>query len=165
MQLPDTWHALSLVERISLSRQMRKSFHGSHDLHGTGFKIVAKSDQYDEVLLGLCEGTFAVVHMTWQNEASPDWPQYTLYETYQNFLDDVEHEAEAARSYVPTQCEECGSNWSANEIGSSCRTCGGYALFRPCPVCGGKCGAIWERAVIDSNDSQEPVFLGACKAL
>lgn len=26
-----------------------------------------------------------------------------------------------------------------------CVECGGYALERPCPVCGGRCGAVWKR--------------------
>lgn len=59
-------------------------------------------------------------------------------------------------------CTACGADWRAGEAGRNCPICDGYALTRPCPICHGRCGAPWRRAIVDSNDAGEPVWIGAC---
>lgn len=60
------------------------------------------------------------------------------------------------------RCLTCASDWSAGVHDPACRECGGGALTRPCPVCGGACGAVWSRAVTDSHDAREAHWIGAC---
>ncbi len=60
-------------------------------------------------------------------------------------------------------CTTCGSNWCAGEYQVSCNECGGGALERPCIVCGGKCGAVLTRMVMDSQDAGEAHWIGSCK--
>jgi len=59
-------------------------------------------------------------------------------------------------------CRSCGSDWSAGDFNEACAECAGGALDRPCPVCGGRCGARWERALFDSNDSGQGHWFGRC---
>ena len=40
----------------------------------------------------------------------------------------------------------CGSVWYDGVVGEGCLECGGYAMKRPCPVCGGQCGRMWTRS-------------------
>jgi hypothetical protein len=32
----------------------------------------------------------------------------------------------------------------------------------PCPRCGGHCGSVWMRAVLDSQDSNDAHWIGGC---
>jgi len=59
-------------------------------------------------------------------------------------------------------CLTCGADWSQGNFSPECPECGGGALDAPCPACAGKCGARWQRAVIDSNDAHLAHFYGSC---
>ncbi|HWP24088.1 MAG TPA: hypothetical protein VNM15_07935 [Candidatus Binatia bacterium] len=59
-------------------------------------------------------------------------------------------------------CNSCGADWDKGEFTEKCGECGGGALTIPCPRCAGRCGAIWQRAVIDSNQSGAAHFIGHC---
>ena len=41
----------------------------------------------------------------------------------------------------------CGCAWCDGEASDSCVECGGFAMYRPCPLCHGECGALWTRSV------------------
>jgi hypothetical protein len=62
----------------------------------------------------------------------------------------------------PSICTNCGANWSAGQSKPECPQCGGFAMELPCPMCGGKCGAIYQRAVHDSQDSNLAHWAGRC---
>jgi len=59
-------------------------------------------------------------------------------------------------------CTTCGAEWGEGAFTLECDECGGGALVRPCVVCGGRCGAWWRRAVIDSNDARVAHWGGGC---
>lgn len=59
-------------------------------------------------------------------------------------------------------CQTCGSRWDQFEYKQNCPECGGGALQVPCLVCSGTCGAMWNRAVIDSNDAGAAHWVGVC---
>lgn len=61
------------------------------------------------------------------------------------------------------KCGHCHANWSKGEFSANCKQCGGGAMERPCLVCGGRCGAIFKRAAIDSNDYKEAHWIGGCQ--
>lgn len=42
-------------------------------------------------------------------------------------------------------CFTCGVTWTDDHVSLDCGECGGYSLERPCPLCDGKCGALWKR--------------------
>ena len=60
-------------------------------------------------------------------------------------------------------CLTCGAAWSEGRFSEACRECGGGAMDRACPICGGRCGARFLRAVSDSNDSAISHWAGRCK--
>ncbi|WP_133487720.1 hypothetical protein [Aliiroseovarius marinus] len=159
--LPQNWMPLGVFQKLYFQRALKRQMAPGHVLQGRRFRAVAKDASSDDVLYILDDGQAAVVHLTWTKETSAAWPSTALYPSLSDFVMAIGDEAEA--DPVTHYCPECGSNWSANEAGTDCETCGGYALFRPCSVCGGACGAIWERAVLDSIDAREPVFVGSCK--
>jgi hypothetical protein len=59
-------------------------------------------------------------------------------------------------------CLTCGANWSKGDWTEGCGECGGGALQIACFVCGGRCGIMWNRAVMDSNDSAIGHWHGQC---
>lgn len=61
------------------------------------------------------------------------------------------------------RCSTCGARWSLGAWTGDCAECGGGALDRPCLVCGGVCGARWQRAVSDSHDRGIAHWYGACR--
>lgn len=66
---------------------------------------------------------------------------------------------------MAARCTECGADWSAGQYGRECAMCGGGALERSCPWCGGRCGAVWRRAEVDSADAGEAHWIGHCQLL
>ena len=50
---------------------------------------------------------------------------------------------------VDWSCITCGAHWSKGVYSEDCEECGGGAMARACPVCGGKCEKIWNRAPLD----------------
>ena len=63
---------------------------------------------------------------------------------------------------MPT-CTDCGADWSQGKWTKDCRQCGGAALELPCPRCAGQCGALWQRAVLDSQVFKCAHWFGNCK--
>jgi len=59
-------------------------------------------------------------------------------------------------------CLTCGAVWSTGEWTEGCAECGGGALKIPCPVCSGRCGNTWHKAIMDSNDFGESHWHGVC---
>lgn len=63
---------------------------------------------------------------------------------------------------VMAVCGSCGARWHDGEHTAGCDECGGGALVRGCPLCGGACGVTWRRSALDSNDSREAHWAGGC---
>jgi hypothetical protein len=59
-------------------------------------------------------------------------------------------------------CRTCGADWSKDEWTKDCCECGGGALEIDCPACGGKCGAKWTKATMDTGDSGVAHWCGNC---
>ena len=61
------------------------------------------------------------------------------------------------------QCSSCGANWTGDEYSDDCMECGGGAMEHNCILCGGHCGSVFKRAVIDSWDTGEAHWIGGCQ--
>ena len=59
-------------------------------------------------------------------------------------------------------CRTCGADWSKGYWTKGCNECGGGALEIDCPACGGKCGAKWTKATMDTGDSGMAHWCGNC---
>jgi len=60
------------------------------------------------------------------------------------------------------KCYTCGADWSRDKWTKDCMECGGGALTIDCPICNGKCGAKWQKATMDTNDSGISHWHGNC---
>lgn len=60
-------------------------------------------------------------------------------------------------------CGTCGAHWTGGEHTADCEECGGGAMSRPCSLCGGRCGAVLQRAPLDSRDYRVAHWVGSCK--
>ncbi len=68
-----------------------------------------------------------------------------------------------SKKITAVHCATCQCNWSEKAFNPACLECGGGALSLPCPICSGRCGAVWLRAVLDSNDCGVAHWLGHCQ--
>lgn len=62
----------------------------------------------------------------------------------------------------PILCRGCGADWAAGKFTPGCKRCGGFGLTTPCTICGGACGVVFEKAVMDSNDLGVCHYRGRC---
>jgi hypothetical protein len=67
-------------------------------------------------------------------------------------------------SMKPTShhCHSCPANWSKGQWTPECPECGGGPLEIDCIFCQGRCGAKWQKAVIDSHDCAQAHWFGNC---
>lgn len=63
---------------------------------------------------------------------------------------------------VTWTCTSCGADWSGGAFTPGCDECGGGAMQRSCLLCDGSCGAVYERAPLDSIDFHMAHLTGAC---
>jgi len=63
---------------------------------------------------------------------------------------------------VTWACTSCGADWSGGDFTPRCDECGGGAMQRSCLLCDGRCGAVYERAPLDSVDFHMAHWIGAC---
>ena len=61
------------------------------------------------------------------------------------------------------RCTACGADWGQGAFTPGCEQCGGSAMQAPCLICGGRCGALWERSVDDSQDANLAHWHGNCR--
>ncbi|KAJ8679833.1 hypothetical protein QAD02_015620 [Eretmocerus hayati] len=59
-------------------------------------------------------------------------------------------------------CFTCGVSWSEEHVSLDCSECGGYSLQRPCPLCDGRCHAVWKRDLTTSHTSGKAKWIGEC---
>ncbi|XP_008216408.1 protein pinocchio isoform X4 [Nasonia vitripennis] len=59
-------------------------------------------------------------------------------------------------------CFTCGVSWSEEHVSLDCSECGGYSLQRPCPLCDGRCHAVWKRDLTMSHASGKARWIGEC---
>lgn len=62
------------------------------------------------------------------------------------------------------RCRTCDASWEDGTFGPDCPECGGGALTLECSACFGTCGAVLQRAVMDSNDSHRAHWIGKCRS-
>ena len=175
--LADHWHSADPLTGWKLARQLRRELVPGHRMWGRKWHVVSRDSTSDDVLFISDEGKLANVHLNWSRKDDPSFPSAGFHDSVEAFADwlaeensfvanlevgpqDATEVRDPFSSY--RQCNSCGADWSAGEVGADCPECGGYALSRPCPVCGADCGGIWHRAVIDSNDSGQAHWIGKC---
>ncbi len=132
-----------------------------HPLRDLPFSAIAKCDDSDDAAYLCADGRVAVVHLTFTRERIDNWPHAAFFDNVEDWLAQL---AEPDPANMVVDCPLCGADWGAGEVGPECECCGGFALERPCPICAGQRGAVWKRAVQDSWDQGQAIWVGACKS-
>ena len=86
--LPPEWRAPGAFAAEALRGELRREAGPGHPLHRVGVRCIAKHVGSDDVLFELIdhEVAFAVVHLTWSDESSADFPATTFFESREAFL-------------------------------------------------------------------------------
>lgn len=167
------WAPVGRLGAGRLNRALARELPADHPLAGTMYSAVARAEGQDDVAYALADGRLALVHLTYGPPVGTG-PSVGYLPDVDALLGDLAMEGthvatllrseELAAAMGPGRavCPACGSDWGMAEARGDCPVCDGWALVRPCPVCEGRCGALWDRAVTDSADMAAPVFLGRC---
>ena len=173
-ELGAVWSVVSPLGALFLNRALRRALPRRHVLDGAALPAVARRGDHDEVLYLLADGRLALVHLTGTGQSDPRWPHVAFMVDVADFCAgerremahvaamDRCNELASAQPEGAFRCPDCGANWGAGDWGATCGVCGGGGLARACPCCDGACGAVWDRAVIDSIDQAEAVWIGRC---
>lgn len=83
--LPEPWFWTD----IDFTKQLRKEISLFHVLFFKRTKSIAKREDCDDVLFQLRNNKYAVVHLTWQNQAHQDtrWPETEVYNSWQEVFE------------------------------------------------------------------------------
>ncbi|XP_071804081.1 uncharacterized protein [Asterias amurensis] len=98
-------------------------------------------------------------------------PHYALRITSQEFQQQTRDTRQAVNNLVQSQeyqmwfnkCSTCHISWYEGRFTYGCEECGGFALKRPCPICTGKCQAIWTRETEMSHKMRLAHWDGDCR--
>ncbi len=82
--LPEPWYWTD----HDLTKQLQVELSDDHLLKSRQVKTQARRQDNDDVLFELEDGSFAIVHLTWQQKAhdSPAWPRTDLYDSWEKVL-------------------------------------------------------------------------------
>jgi hypothetical protein len=87
MNLPDRWAAPSPEESMKFTEELHREVCGAHILHATPMKAVARLNRRDDFLF--CGSNVSapcyVVHLTWREERSPDFPWFVEFSSLSDF--------------------------------------------------------------------------------
>ncbi|KAH3709338.1 hypothetical protein DPMN_068800 [Dreissena polymorpha] len=59
-------------------------------------------------------------------------------------------------------CHLCKQCWYDAKCSKHCPECGGYAMDRPCVVCGGQCHQTWRRNIAKTHSFHKAHWDGKC---
>ena len=87
MELPERWAALSTEQSDKFTDELHREVCEVHVLHATSMKAVARLKGRDDFLFcGLdANAPCFVVHLTWKQEQSPDFPWATKFASFEDF--------------------------------------------------------------------------------
>ena len=88
-ELPKGWTLLSDERSRYFSEEFYREADKSHPLFDERMWAIARCDAADEFLFKIHDGRFAVIHLTWAVETTPDFPGFGLYDTLDEWRADV----------------------------------------------------------------------------
>ena len=82
------WHAVSPDYAAKAEAEIHREMCRGHVLFGRSVTAVGYRQDCDDVLfyLGASAPSFAVVHLTWQPERETRWPETTLFDSLDSWL-------------------------------------------------------------------------------
>lgn len=87
MNLPPEWIEISAEEALGLENELAREVCSEHILANVPAKCIARRDGRDDFLFRVTSdnAAYAVVHLTWSKESSPDWPWAKLFSDIDDF--------------------------------------------------------------------------------
>ena len=76
-ELSAPWSRPDASEGRRLAVEAAREIKSGHQLHGLTLTTVAQCSGCDDVVFACDDGTFAVVHLSWQSDERPPWPDTT----------------------------------------------------------------------------------------
>lgn len=85
---PERWSVLSGEERAKFSAELNREVCEGHALENRSMEAVARLNGRDDFLFRDNHGTDEcfVVHLTWREETSPDFPWTTRFKSFDDFF-------------------------------------------------------------------------------
>lgn len=159
------WHPVGRWQSRRLVRQLARELGERRDLLDAGPVAIARCE--DDVLFLLDDQRALQVHLSW-TEAPASMAEFEDMIEFERWLGEESAFVRALQAIASMpddslHCVECGADWSKDDHGSDCATCGGFGLIRPCTACDGRCSGWWQRSVLDSNDSGAAHWTGRCR--
>ncbi len=89
LNLPTEWQEVTSDEAHAFEIELARELCSNHILAGVSVKCIARRQGRDDFLfrVHLDESEYAVAHLTWSKENSPDWPWTTLFNDRNDFED------------------------------------------------------------------------------
>jgi hypothetical protein len=83
------WHAIAPDRGARVEAELHREMDTGHVLFGRSVQAIGCRQDCDDVLfyLGESEPGFAVVHLTYQRETSPEWPSTVLFATLAEWVE------------------------------------------------------------------------------
>jgi hypothetical protein len=86
--LPETWVKVAAAEAARFEAELRREVCSLHPLFGVAGRCIARREGRDDFLFSFPSHSkqIAVVHLTWANEKTADFPWTTFFESAEEFL-------------------------------------------------------------------------------
>jgi hypothetical protein len=68
------------------ANEATKEIHSGHPLHGQTFTTFANCSACDDVAFSMTDGSFVIVHLTYNTNERPPWPRFTNHRDYAALL-------------------------------------------------------------------------------
>lgn len=82
------WYAMARRSRDIMQRELKKELSVVHPLYKLNPKVIARSDEADDIFVALDENKFAEIHLTWQGRVDQypkEFPRYCIYNSITEF--------------------------------------------------------------------------------
>lgn len=132
------------------------SFHSPLSANIDDNEMCSMDDDTSETCIGAFETSRCYAQRVSVAEYNKQTNEYT-----KSALQSLVSSPEYQRIY--TRCRLCWCSWSEDYFNEGCSECGGFAMTRPCPICNGRCSAIWMRDVELSHSNNEAYWNGECR--
>ena len=91
--LPAGWSRLNDEDSEIFSKEFYREADKSHELFYDRLWAVARCEGFDDVLFKVHDGRYAVIHLTWSIETSPNFPAFELFETFREWKQEMDKRA------------------------------------------------------------------------
>ncbi len=89
MNLPERWLLLTDEESIRFSAELKREVCNMHPLFAKECIAIARIEKQDDFLFKVVDDlkhTFYIVHLTWQQEYTADFPWATAFRSFDDFV-------------------------------------------------------------------------------